>query len=225
MHLVASSIPVLGWDGVSWRLLVAAGLAGLIGLERELDEKAAGLRTHMLVSLGSALFTLISAYGFSEFLNGNAAIRADPGRIAAQVVTGIGFIGAGVIFRQGFNVRGLTTAASLWFAAAAGMASGAGYWRGAVLATAIALFSLRPLEWLKERMLPRRRHNRLVVELEEHGSAGEVIDALERVARVLALRKDGQELEVDLAVHESQRSLALAEVGELEGVREVRWSQ
>jgi putative Mg2+ transporter-C (MgtC) family protein len=225
MHLVASSIPVLGWDGVAWRLLVAAGLAGLIGLERELDEKAAGLRTHMLVSLGSALFTLISAYGFSEFLNGNAAIRADPGRIAAQVVTGIGFIGAGVIFRQGFNVRGLTTAASLWFAAAAGMASGAGYWRGAVLATAIALFSLRPLEWLKERMLPRRRHNRLVVELEEHGSAGEVIDALERVARVLALRKDGQELEVDLAVHESQRSLALAEVGELEGVREVRWSQ
>ena len=90
------------------QLGLATLLGGAIGLERELDEKSAGLRTHILVSVGSALFTVVSAYGFREFLtSGGSTIRADPGRIAAQIVTGIGFIGAGVIFRQGFTVRGL----------------------------------------------------------------------------------------------------------------------
>src|SRR5216117_3445628 len=84
-------IPSLGWEGTLLRLVVAAALGGAIGLERELDEKAAGLRTHILVSLGSALFTLVSAYGFREFLTtGGAVVRADPARIAAQIVTGIG---------------------------------------------------------------------------------------------------------------------------------------
>src|SRR4051812_25090871 len=109
MHLVAE-IPSLDWLDVLFRLAVAAGLGALIGLERELDEKAAGLRTHMLVSLGSALFTMVGAYGFGDF----SQRTIDPTRIAAQVVTGIGFLGAGLIFRQGFTIRGLTTAASLW---------------------------------------------------------------------------------------------------------------
>ena len=92
----------------------------MIGLEREFDEKAAGLRTHMLVALGSALFTLISAYGFSSFFGHGRVVTFDPSRIAAQIVTGIGFLGAGVILRSGFTVRGLTTAASLWLVAAIG---------------------------------------------------------------------------------------------------------
>src|SRR5580765_9041929 len=116
MRLVAE-IPSLDWLDVLFRLAVAAGLGAAIGLERELDEKAAGLRTHILVALGSALFTIVSAYGFSEFLTQNGAARTDPTRIAAQIVTGIGFLGAGVIFLQGLNVRGLTTAASLWLVA------------------------------------------------------------------------------------------------------------
>src|SRR5690242_21314064 len=98
--------PHLTWLESIARIGAAAGLGGAIGLERELDEKAAGLRTHMLVAVGAALFTLISAYGFRDFLvHGGSIVRADPSRIAAQVVTGIGFLGAGVIFRQGFTVR------------------------------------------------------------------------------------------------------------------------
>src|SRR6266511_5796510 len=105
--LLLAADPQLTWLQAIVRVAAAAGLGGLIGLERELDEKAAGLRTHMLVSVGSALFTLVGAYGFSGF----PSASVDPSRIAAQIVTGIGFLGAGVIFRQGFTIRGLTTAA------------------------------------------------------------------------------------------------------------------
>src|SRR5438552_4468557 len=155
--------PTLSWGDTLLRVVVAAALGGAIGLERELDEKAAGLRTHVLVSVGAALFTLVGAYGFGDFPRGSI----DPARIAAQIVTGIGFLGAGVIFRQGFTVRGLTTAASLWIVAAVGMASGAGFWAGAVLATAVAIVSLRPLEMAKEKLLPQRGPNRLTIELAE----------------------------------------------------------
>src|SRR5712691_2053391 len=152
--------PTLGWGDTLLRVAVAAALGGAVGLERELDEKAAGLRTHMLVSVGAALFTLVGAYGFGEFPRGSI----DPSRIAAQIVTGVGFLGAGVIFRQGFTVRGLTTAASLWLVAAIGMAAGAGYWQGAVIATGVAVVSLRPLERVKERIVPQRAGRRLLVE-------------------------------------------------------------
>ena len=113
LHLAISAIPTLGdWDVVC-RLGLAAVLGGAIGVERELRDREAGIRTHLLVSLGSALFTLVSAYGFHEFLaSGDAVVRADPTRIAAQIVTGIGFLGAGAIIREGLSVRGLTTAAT-----------------------------------------------------------------------------------------------------------------
>ncbi|MGH2677187.1 MAG: MgtC/SapB family protein, partial [Actinomycetota bacterium] len=107
------------------RLLGAALLGGVIGLEREVRDQPAGFRTHMLVALGSCLFTLISAYGFGAF-QGDPGVPYDPTRIAAQIVTGIGFLGAGAIIRSGMSVRGLTTAASLWVVAAIGMAVGAG---------------------------------------------------------------------------------------------------
>ena len=100
-------------------------LGAAIGAEREFRERQAGLRTHLVVSVGAALFTLVSAYGFAEF-----GRKVDPTRIAAQIVTGIGFLGAGAIIRQGLSVRGLTTAATLWLVAAIGMAAGAGYWAG-----------------------------------------------------------------------------------------------
>ncbi len=202
----------LGWDETLLRLAVAAGLAGLIGIEREIDEKAAGLRTHMLVALGSALFTLVSAYGFAGILSHSGSqvlVRLDPSRIAAQIVTGIGFIGAGVIFRQGFTVRGLTTAASLWVVAAIGMAAGAGYWAGAVLATAVGLVSLRGLEWVKERALPRRALDVIVVELKAGGTSGEVLDALERSASVVAVRRDGRRVEAELRIERTRRTRLL----------------
>ena len=218
MRLVAD-LPSLGWDGTLLRVVVA----GAIGLERELDEKAAGLRTHMLVAVGSALFTLVGAYGFGAFFEGTSRVSFDPSRVAAQIVTGIGFLGAGVIFRQGFTVRGLTTAASLWLVAAIGMATGAGFWKGAVLATVVGIVSLRPLEWAKNWMLPQRAANRLVVDLAEGATSGDVLDALERIGDLLALRRDGKRLEIELHLDRSARTHALDAVSALPQVEEVRW--
>ena len=113
------------------RLLLAVALGAVIGFQRERMHKAAGLRTHILISLGAALFTVVSIFGFSGM--------ADPARVAAGVVAGVGFIGAGVIFRgmSGEGVAGLTTAASIWATAAVGLASGAGLWLIAIMAAVI----------------------------------------------------------------------------------------
>ena len=147
--LLLADIPSLSWSEALLRIVVAAVLGGAVGLERELRDREAGFRTHMLVSIGSALFTIVSAYAFRDFLvEGGAVVRADPTRIAAQIVTGIGFLGAGAIIRQGLSIRGLTTAATLWVVAAIGMAAGAGYYGGAVITTAVVLISLWPLRIL-----------------------------------------------------------------------------
>jgi putative Mg2+ transporter-C (MgtC) family protein len=222
--LLVLDIPSVGWDDTLVRLAAAAALGGAIGLERELDEKAAGLRTHMLVSLGAALFTMVGAYGFHDFLvGGGSVVRADPGRIAAQVVTGIGFLGAGVIFRQGFTIRGLTTAASLWVVAAVGMAAGAGFWAGAVIATGVGIVSLRPLEWMKERALPQRAATRLTIQLREDATSGAVFDALEQAGDLLAVHRDGRRLEVEMRLDREQRAHALDTVSALPQVEEARW--
>jgi putative Mg2+ transporter-C (MgtC) family protein len=222
--LLLADVPSVDWADTLLRLGVAAALGGAIGLERERDEKAAGLRTHMLVSVGSALFTMVGAYGFNDFLaSGDQVVRADPARIAAQIVTGIGFLGAGVIFRQGFTVRGLTTAASLWVVAAVGMAAGAGFWAGAVLAAAVGLLSLRPLEWVKERALPYRAPARLRVELAQGASSGDVLTTLEKLGDLLALRRDGQRLDIELRMDLERRRAALEHVAALAEVEEARW--
>jgi putative Mg2+ transporter-C (MgtC) family protein len=211
--------PHLTWLEALARIAAAAGLGGVVGLERELDEKAAGLRTHMLVAVGSALFTLVGAYGFSDF----PTRTVDPTRVAAQVVTGIGFLGAGLIFRQGFTIRGLTTAASLWLVAAIGMAAAAGFWKGAVIATIVALISLRPLEWMKVTAIPQRGASHLVVQLTEDGTAGDVLDAVERAGDLLALRRDGRRLEIEVRLDHGARGRALDAVAALPQVEEARW--
>src|SRR5690349_16128739 len=145
----------------------------------------------MLVSVGSALFTLVSAYGFREFLvHGGSVVRADPTRIAAQIVSGIGFLGAGAIIRQGLSVRGLTTAATLWLVAAIGMASGAGYYSAALIATAGALLTLGPLRIVSYRIIRRYRPetDRLIVDIPAGGSPVPVLEAIEqRGGRVVSL--------------------------------------
>jgi putative Mg2+ transporter-C (MgtC) family protein len=178
-------VPSLSWEDALLRLAIAAILGGLVGLERELRDREAGLRTHMLVSVGSALFTIVSAYGFTEFLtSGEATVRADPTRIAAQIVTGIGFLGAGAIIRSGLSVRGLTTAASLWVVAAIGLAAGAGYWDAAVITTGLVLLFLWPLRAVAYRGLVRMRpeEGRLAVDLEQGASAVPVLTVLEELA-------------------------------------------
>ena len=135
------------------RIFVASLLGGIIGLEREYREKAAGFRTHFLVALGSALFMIISVYGFEGVLSNdfNAPVRLDVSRVAAQVVTGIGFIGAGTIIFQKNAVRGLTTAAGVWVTAAIGMACGGGMYLLAVVCTALVLIGLEAFNYFLHR--------------------------------------------------------------------------
>jgi putative Mg2+ transporter-C (MgtC) family protein len=132
------------------RLALGLALGAIIGFERETHGQPAGFRTHSLVATGSALFTIVSAYGFGGDL-------VDPTRIAAQIVTGIGFIGAGTILQYRGQVRGLTTAASLWSVAAIGMAAGAGMWVISLVATALIVVILTVLDRVED--MARRRFN------------------------------------------------------------------
>jgi len=215
------------------RLSVAALLGGAIGVERELRERQAGLRTHLVVCVGSALFTLVSAYGFHEFLvNGGSLVRTDPTRIAAQIVSGIGFLGAGAIIRQGLSVRGLTTAATLWLVAAIGMASGAGYYSAALIATAGALLTLGPLRIFAYRVIHRYRPeiDRLLVEIPAGGSPGAVLEAIERtggrvVALEIAQEGDRRSIAFDVELRGIEAPRFVAGVGEIDGVIEVRWTE
>lgn len=132
------------------RIFIASLLGGVIGLEREYRDKAAGFRTHFLVALGSALFMIISAYGFEGVLT-SPEQRLDVSRIAAQVVSGIGFIGAGTIIFQKNAVRGLTTAAGVWVTAAIGMACGGGMYVIASVSTALVLIGLEAFNYFLHR--------------------------------------------------------------------------
>ena len=221
-----SSIPALAWWDVLARLGAAAGLGMAIGIERELRDREAGLRTHVLVSVGSALFTIVSAYGFHDLLaNGGPVIRADPTRIAAQIVTGIGFLGAGAIIREGLSVRGLTTAATLWGVAAIGMASGAGYYSAAVFGTVIVILALWPLRALAFRVLERARpeEQRIVVELT--GATSELLAELERRGAKVTHFETAEESDrnvVTLELDNVSEELA-AHLADLDYVVGVRW--
>ena len=133
------------WD-FALRLFVAGAMGVLIGLEREYRAKEAGYRTHFLVALGSALMMIVSQYGFMEVLKTDL-IRLDPSRIAAQVVSGIGFIGAGTIILQKQIVRGLTTAAGIWATSGIGLAVGAGMYAVGISATLLVLLGLETLSY------------------------------------------------------------------------------
>ena len=162
------------WDFV-WRLVLAAIFGTIIGLDREYREKEAGFRTHFLVSLGSALMMIVSQYGFSEILT-HDGVSLDPSRIAAQVVSGIGFIGAGTIIFNHQIVRGLTTAASLWATAGLGLTAGAGMSWLALAATILTLVALEGLS-LVFRSLGSRR---MVVVFSASDRTG-VADTLDRI--------------------------------------------
>jgi putative Mg2+ transporter-C (MgtC) family protein len=233
LQLASSTLPTLNWDESLLRLSLAAVLGGMIGVERELREREAGLRTHLLVALGSALFTIVGAYGFHSFLDsGQSVVRADPTRIAAQIVTGIGFLGAGAIIRQGLSIRGLTTAATLWVVAAVGLAAGAGYYSAAVITTAVVLIALWPLRIAAYRILRRFRADdgRLLVELPSGTPPGELIDEIERAgARIAAIEVsqegDRRRLQLDLALPRGVAAPRLvARIADVPNVVDVRWA-
>lgn len=162
------------WDFV-WRLVLAALFGTIIGLDREYREKEAGFRTHFLVSLGSALMMIVSQYGFSEILT-HDGVSLDPSRIAAQVVSGIGFIGAGTIIFNHQIVRGLTTAASLWATAGIGLTAGAGMSWLALAATILTLVALEGLSLVFRSL----GSHRMVVVFSASDRTG-VADTLDRI--------------------------------------------
>ena len=168
---------------LSVRLLIAAALGAMIGLEREIHEHPAGMRTHLLVSLGSAIFTELSIFAFNGGPAPNGSLPTDTSRVAAQIVSGIGFLGAGAILKFGTSIRGLTTAASLWTTAAIGMAAGAGEWLIAAVGTFIVVFSLWPLNALVARIHKPGSHD-IRVRLE----VGR-LEALGDISRLLADRR------------------------------------
>ena len=224
MRLLVSEIPALGgWEALL-RLSIAAGLGGAVGFERELRDREAGIRTHLLVSLGSALFTIVSAYGFNEFLaGGGSVVRADPSRIAAQIVTGIGFLGAGAIIRDGLSVRGLTTAATLWVVAGIGMACGAGYYAPAVAVTVLTIVALWPLRSVAHRTIERIKpdEKRLTVELKEGQPVDELLASLDDV-RLFELREELDRRVVQLELGELNEQV-VARISDLPYVIGVRW--
>ena len=162
------------------QIVTAAALGAVVGLERELSSQPAGLRTHMLVALGSAVFTLAGA----------EITRGDPTRVAAQVVTGIGFLGGGAIVRYGATTRGLTTAASLWVTASIGLAVGLEAWLAAATTTGIALLVLYAIRLIEREYLPNHRRIEATLTLER----GVHLDSVERAAT--AALPDGRVLRV-----------------------------
>lgn len=155
------------------RILAALALGFLIGLEREITNKYAGLRTHILVCLGACIFTIVSIYGFPTFADGDNVIVSqatgirDTGRVAAQIVTGIGFIGAGTVLRNGPIIVGLTTAATLWISAAIGMTCGVGMYEVAMFATVISVAVLTLIRVFERKFIPTstKRNRRYKVTL------------------------------------------------------------
>ena len=178
------------------RLLVAAGLGSLIGFERERLLWTAGIRTHMLVCVGACLFMIVSAYGFTANLGEHVVL--DPSRVAAQVVSGIGFLGAGAILARGEIVRGLTTAASVWSVAAIGLAVGGGLYFAAGVSTLVILIILAGVKPLEEAYRARNQSCRLVIEAETGTLTPEAVkDCLgirtNQIKRFVATSSDGVE--------------------------------
>src|SRR5271155_1084301 len=211
------------------RLATAAALGRLIGFERERLLWAAGIRTHMLVCVGSCLIMIVSQYGFSSILNEKNVVL-DPSRIAAQVVSGIGFLGAGAILARGEIVKGLTTAASIWTVAAVGLAVGGGLYLAASTSTVIILIILAGIKPLEEAYRSRNQSCQLKIEVDNGSLTPELLrDALDlrigQIKRFLVENRNPQgidDLVVLLSKVSSQDIATFPEkLKELDGVREV----
>jgi len=213
--------------GLAVRLVVAALLGALVGLERELHGHPAGVRTHLLVSVGSALFTVLSIYGFVGVLEANETAPVDPSRLAAQIVSGIGFLGAGAILKDGFTIRGLTTAASLWATAAIGLAAGAGVMNLAFVTTGIVVLSLWPLNLLVTRLhglVAQKGRVRIVAaSVEDVSRAQEALRRAKVDITSIRTEKEDDSVSADLDVQARGADLiaAAAVVARLDGIRVV----
>jgi putative Mg2+ transporter-C (MgtC) family protein len=202
------------------RLLVALALGAIVGLERERQERAAGLRTVTMVSLGSCLFTIIGAYGFPN---------TDPSRVAAQIVTGIGFLGAGTIFLRKDLVRGLTTAATIWTVAAIGMAAGTARYFEAAFTTLLILGVLMVLKPIEKRFFKRPSEAQVSIivprrdaEIEEVRTALAAIGAFPLAIRIHELNETDDRLEIDVGLPANRTTAELLrQLRSVPGARQV----
>ena len=159
---------------IAFRLLIAVGFGGLVGLERSYHGRPAGFRTHTLVCLGSALLMLVTVYEGQWFASrALERVSIDPTRMAQGIMTGIGFLGAGVIMKEGINVRGLTTSASIWVTAAIGILVGIGFYFPAGLATALVLGVLSAFRWLENLVIPSQQYAHFLVKFRRESTMSE----------------------------------------------------
>ncbi|MEO6819707.1 MAG: MgtC/SapB family protein [Ginsengibacter sp.] len=224
---------MLEWYEILGRLLLAALFGGFVGLERERKSWAAGLRTHMMVCVGSALIMMVSSFGFADIL-GTPNVNLDPSRIAAQVVSGIGFIGAGTILfsKEGGTIRGLTTAAGLWTVAGIGLATGGGMYVAAIFTTILALIILWALKPLENKYVQRFRPKTLKIITNEKANTSEILKSLEELEETsfsdFSLSKFGDEFVLQLKFDESDASKLADVVARLQqntNVKQVFWSK
>jgi putative Mg2+ transporter-C (MgtC) family protein len=214
-----SAVPPNALD-LMLRLLASLVLGAIIGLERERQERAAGLRTVTMVSLGSCLFTIVGAYGFSQ---------TDPSRVAAQIVTGIGFLGAGTIFLRKDLVRGLTTAATIWATAAIGMAAGTARYFEAVFTTLLILAVLMVLKPIERRFFKRPNEAsvsmivpRSETEIDRVRSALGAIGAFPVSLRIHELNDTDDRLEIDVGLPQGHTTAELLrQLRSVEGARQI----
>jgi putative Mg2+ transporter-C (MgtC) family protein len=206
-------------------LAIACGAA--IGIERELHDKPAGLRTNMLICVGSTLLTMVSISVALTYAERQINI-ADPGRIAAQIVSGIGFLGAGTIIQARGSVHGLTTAATMWVLAGIGLAIGSGAYEPAIAGTGILLVTLSVLGWVEGRITPPRHFVYFHVVADRRPGLIDDINRLAEGARVslgdFALKReaDGMQMDFALTLPASKRDALIDGILDLEGVRDVR---
>ena len=216
---------------IIFRLFLACLLGGIVGLEREVHGRPAGVRTYLLLSLGSALIMVMSEYLFLKYRTGvpGISLSVDPGRIAAQAVTGIGFLGAGVIIRYKDSVRGLTTAACVWVVCAVGLAIGAGFYLFGSTVTGLTVFSLLALK-AGERRLRKDRYRE--VEIISHDLPGqmqrfqEIIEQQDFEVVNFGLRRDLEKKDMTASFLLRERTLhpgrqVLQEIFEMDGVKRV----
>lgn len=211
---------------VVFKLALAGILGGLIGLERESLSRPAGLRTYTLVCVGSTLAMIVSIDIYLQYYH---TVNADPGRIAAQVVSGIGFLGAGTIMREGSTVQGLTTAAGLWVVACIGLAVGAGLYLPAVATTLLILFVLIYFIRFEHRFTGRREFKGIVMVVQDRpgqvGVIGSVLGELNVLIKNIQLnRLEGDDLEIELLLQiPSNTSVeqVVERLGEMQDIRSI----
>ncbi len=220
---------MLNWWDILFRLVLAAVLSGIVGFEREFHGRAAGFRTHILLCVGSTLIMLASMHLFDVYAG---RVALDPARLAAGVVTGIGFLGAGTIMRYKAAVRGLTTAASLWVVTGIGLAVGTGLYFGAIVTMAIAVISLMFFGRLEHVMIRKDWYKTIVIEtkdgLEQLKNIREILSeyGCEITDFEVERQKEGANmvLKVGIKLSTSRHNAQLIQdVAQLEGIKGVKW--